>query len=123
MVIGALKPFQGTIYQTTLSTEAVDALHEVRDWRYMKEEVGEINFRYKITSEGLVIRLEKGEKVLIYDVTVEKVCIKFGDKYHIFECYESSAAPFFQWFDEEPMTMEMVVSMTNGWLEALEEGD
>jgi len=28
VVIGALKPFQGTIYQTTLSTEGVEALHE-----------------------------------------------------------------------------------------------
>jgi len=28
VVIGALKPFQGTIYQTTLSTEAFEAVHD-----------------------------------------------------------------------------------------------
>jgi len=28
VVIGALKPFQGTIYQATLPTDAVEALHE-----------------------------------------------------------------------------------------------
>ena len=29
VAIGALRPFQGTIYQTTLLTETVEALHEV----------------------------------------------------------------------------------------------
>ena len=28
VVVGALRPFQGTIYQTTLDTQAVAALHD-----------------------------------------------------------------------------------------------